>query len=493
MSELFHQSASALGDLIRARSISAVELCQAYLDRIATHNTQLGCYLLVDQEGALAQAKRVDQALAAGESLGGLAGVPIALKDLLVTKGLETTAGSKMLKGWLPPYDATVVSRLRQAGAVILGKLNLDEFAMGSSNEHSAFARCNNPWDTTRVPGGSSGGSAAAVAADLCVLSLGTDTGGSIRQPAAFCGVLGLKPTYGRVSRYGLIAYASSLDQIGPMSHYAEDAALLLEAICGKDAKDATSVDAAVPRFRDACNATDLQGLRIGIADEMNGDDVDLQVASKTQEAIATLERAGATVKRIQLPHTRYALPTYYLVATAEASSNLSRYDGARFGPRTGNDACLHEMYCQSRGAGFGTEVKRRIMLGTYALRAGYYDEYYKKAQQLRTLIAQDFQKAFEEVDVIASPTTPTTAFRHGEKSEPIDMYRADIFTLSCNLAGLPGMSMCCGFDDQGLPVGLQLLAPHMREDTLLRCAARYQRDTNWHTQSPSLDVGGPA
>jgi aspartyl-tRNA(Asn)/glutamyl-tRNA(Gln) amidotransferase subunit A len=473
---------------IRDASISASELCQAYLDRIKKHDGAIGAYLLVDEEGALAQARAVDADLAAGKPLGPLAGVPVGIKDLLVTKDLATSAASKILEGWIPPYDGTVVSALRKAGAVILGKLNLDEFAMGSSNEHSAYRACSNPWNADRVPGGSSGGSAAAVAADLCSISLGTDTGGSIRQPAAFCGLLGLKPTYGRVSRYGVIAYASSLDQIGPLSRHAEDSALMLEVIAGKDPRDATSLDAPVPRFRDALSEG-VKGLRIGIADEMNGEEVDPDVAARTAEAIALLEKAGATVKRISLAHTRYALPTYYLVATAEASSNLARYDGVRYGPRVGGDKSLNEMYEDTRGAGFGPEVKRRIMLGTFALRSGYYDAYYKKAQQLRTLIARDFAQAFEDVDLVASPTTPTVAFRAGEKATPMDMYRADIFTLSCNLAGLPGMSMCCGFDRDDMPVGLQLLAAPLQEHTLLRCAGQYQRDTDWHTRRPTLEA----
>ncbi len=488
MSDLTQSSAAHQAAQIREGSISAKELCQAYLARIEKHDTRIGSYLRVDEEGALAQAKAVDDDRAAGKTLGALAGVPIAIKDLLVTKDLATTAGSKILEGWIPPYDGTVVAALRDAGAVILGKLNLDEFAMGSSNEHSAFKPCNNPWKAGRVPGGSSGGSAAAVAADLCAISLGTDTGGSIRQPAAFCGLLGLKPTYGRVSRYGVVAYASSLDQIGPLARHAEDAALMLEVIAGKDARDATSLDASVPRFRDALGEG-VKGLRIGIADEMSGDEVDADVAAKTAEAIAVLEKAGATVKRVSLPHTRYALPTYYLVATAEASSNLARYDGVRFGPRMADDKDLAEMYEQTRGAGFGPEVKRRIMLGTFALRAGYYDAYYKKAQQLRTLIAQDFQRAFAEVDLVASPTTPTVAFRAGEKVTPWEMYKADIFTLSCNLAGLPGMSMCCGFDGDTMPVGLQLIAAPLQEQTLFRCAGQYQRDTDFHTKRPSLEA----
>lgn len=486
MSDIVNATASEQARRIAAKEVSASELCEAYLARIDAHDGRLGSYLLVDHEGARAQARAVDAAIAAGDAVGPLAGVPIGLKDLLVTEGLETTAGSKILKGWIPPYEGSVVRKLRSAGAVILGKLNLDEFAMGSSNEHSAFGSCKNPWDLGKVPGGSSGGSAAAVSASLCAMSLGTDTGGSIRQPASFCGLTGLKPTYGRVSRHGLIAYASSFDQIGPLATCAEDAALMLEVIAGADAQDATCSAAPVPAYRQAC-ARDVKGLVIGIAEEMGGDDVDAAVSASVAAAIAELEAAGATVKRVSLPHTRYALPTYYLLATAEASSNLARFDGVRYGMREGDGEALQNMYEKTRGAGFGPEVKTRIMLGTFALRAGYYDAYYKKAQQVRTLIAQDFRQAFADVDVIASPTAPTTAFAFGAKKTPIEMYKADIFTLSCNLAGLPGLSMNCGFDDGGMPIGLQLLAAPMQEETLLRVAAEYQRHTDWHTQKPSF------
>ncbi len=484
MSDLLSASANQQAAAIRNKEISASELCSAYLARIAKLDDQVGAFVRVDHQGATAMAKLVDAAIAAGEEPGPLAGVPVALKDLLVTEDLETSAASKILAGWIPPYDGTAVARLRNAGAVILGKLNLDEFAMGSSNEHSSIKPCANPWNLARVPGGSSGGSAAAVAANLCAISLGTDTGGSIRQPASFCGVLGLKPTYGRVSRYGVIAYASSLDQIGPLARSAEDAALMLEVICGKDPKDATSLDAPVPAFRQACQG-DVRGLRIGIADEMSGDLSDPQVAAAVEAGIQVLQRAGAEVSRISLPHTRYALPAYYLLAPAEASSNLARYDGVRFGMRAGDERDLMDMYCQTRGQGFGAEVKRRIMLGTFALRAGYYDAYYKKAQQVRALIAEDFKQAFTKVDVIASPTAPSVAFAPGAKASPMDMYQADIFTLSCNLAGLPGMSMCCGFDSDNMPIGLQLLAPPLQEESLLRCAGEYQRRTDWHTRRP--------
>ncbi len=486
MSELLSLSASEQARRIAEKTVSATELCDAYLARIDANDADLGSYLRVDHEGARAQAHAVDAAVCAGDSVGPLAGVPIALKDLLVTESLETTAGSKILEGWVPPYEGSVVRKLRSAGAVILGKLNLDEFAMGSSNEHSAFRPCKNPWDLGRVPGGSSGGSAAAVSASLCAMSLGTDTGGSIRQPASFCGLVGLKPTYGRVSRHGLIAYASSFDQIGPLATCAEDAALMLEVIAGGDILDATCSTEPVPAYQAACKR-DVKGLVIGIAKEMEGEDVDTAVSAAVAAAIAELESAGAEVRRISLPHTRYSLPTYYLLATAEASSNLARFDGVRYGKRKGNEEALQNMYEKTRGAGFGAEVKTRIMLGTFALRAGYYDAYYKKAQQVRTLIADDFRKAFAEVDVIASPTAPTTAFPFGAKKTPIDMYKADVFTLSCNLAGLPGLSMNCGFDDSGMPIGLQLLAAPMQEETLLQCAAAYQRQTDWHTRRPNF------
>ncbi|MBL4632253.1 MAG: Asp-tRNA(Asn)/Glu-tRNA(Gln) amidotransferase subunit GatA [Kofleriaceae bacterium] len=484
MTVITQLSAAEQARKVRQGEISASELCQAYLKRIASQDEEIGAYLRVDEEGALAQAAKVDTKIAAGHPVGALAGVPVGLRDLLVTKDLETTAASKILEGWIPPYDAQVVSALRCADAVILGKLNMDEFAMGSSTENSAYKPCTNPWDRKKVPGGSSGGSAAAVASDLCSISLGTDTGGSIRQPAAFCGVLGLKPSYGRVSRYGVIAYASSLDQVGPITRTAEDAALVLEVISGHDPRDATSSQSAVPKFRDSCGQG-VAGLRIGIADEMSLEAVDSQVRERVDAAIAELKAGGAEVKRVSLPHTKYALSAYYIIAPAEAASNLSRYDGVRFGMRLADDKSLQEMYEETRGQGFGTEVKRRIMLGTFALRAGYYDAYYKKAQQIRTLIARDFEQAFADVDVIASPTAPTTAFGLGEKTSPLEMYQADIFTLSCNLAGLPGMSLNCGFDDANLPVGLQLLAPRMQEESLLRCAGYYQSVTDWHAQRP--------
>ncbi len=484
--ELAYLSAAEQARRVRGKEVSSRELTRLYLDRIAAMDEAIGSYLLVDADGALAAADAVDQAIARGDDPGPLAGVPVALKDIFVTRGLATTAASKILEGWIPPYDGTAVARLRAAGAVILGKLNMDEFAMGSSTEGSAYQPCRNPWDLERVPGGSSGGSAAAVAAGLCALSLGTDTGGSIRQPASLCGVVGIKPTYGRVSRYGVVAFASSLDQVGPLARTVEDAALALETIGGFDPLDATSIDQPAPRLRDQLGGG-VAGLRIGLPREYFAGGIDPEVEAAVRGAVAVLEAQGATVKEVSLPHTELALPVYYLIAPAEASSNLARYDGVRYGLRVAdpNDSLL-ELYKKSRGAGFGREVKRRIMLGTYALRSGYYDAYYRKAQQVRALIKADFDAAFAEVDVIASPTSPTAAFRLGEKTDsPLEMYLADVFTLSCNLAGLPGMSVPCGFTGGGLPIGLQLLAKPLDEATLLRTAAAYERESGVADRRP--------
>jgi len=487
MSEVAWLSAAEQARKVRTREVSARELVHTYLDRIAALDGALGAYLLVDAEGALARADAVDAAIARGEDPGPLAGVPVAIKDVLVTEGMTTTAASRILAGWVPPYDGTAVARLRAAGAIVLGKLNCDEFAMGSSNENSAVKPCRNPWDLERVPGGSSGGSAAAVAAALCAASLGTDTGGSIRQPAALCGIVGVKPTYGRVSRWGAIAFASSLDQIGPMARTVEDAALLLETIAGVDPRDATSVDAPVPRYRDALGLG-AAGLRIGVPREYFPDALDAEVRAAAERAIAALREAGARIVDVSLPHTRYALPTYYLLAPAEASSNLARYDGVRYGLREGGPAgkaSLLDMYRQTRGAGFGAEVKRRIMIGTYALRAGYYDAYYKKAQQVRALIKRDFDEAFAAVDLVIAPTTPTPAFKLGEKSAPIDMYLADVFTLSCNLAGLPGVAVPAGLSSAGLPIGVQLLGRPLDEATALRAAAALERTVGLGRRPP--------
>jgi aspartyl-tRNA(Asn)/glutamyl-tRNA(Gln) amidotransferase subunit A len=457
---------------IATGEVTAGAIVDAYLDRIAKRDGELGAYLVVEADRARADAEAIDRARASNASLGPLAGVTIALKDVLVTRGTATTAGSKILAGWVPPYDATVVEKLRAAGAIVLGKVNCDEFAMGSSTEHSAFKRTKNPWNAERVPGGSSGGSAAAVAAELCAASLGTDTGGSIRQPAAFCGVVGIKPTYGRVSRYGVVAFASSLDQVGPLARTVADAAAVLEVIAGFDPRDSTSLDEPVPPYGEAARATDIAGVRVGVPHEyFDGVQLDPDVRVAVDGAIAALRDRGAQIIDIALPHTALALPAYYIVAPAEASSNLARYDGIRYGARA-DAADLLELYCKTRGAGFGTEVKRRIMLGTYALRSGYYDAYYKKAQQVRTLIKRDFDKAFHHVDVVITPTTPTAAFAFGAKASPLDMYLADVLTLSCNLAGLPGMNVPCGLSRDGLPLGAQLLGRPLDESTVLRVGA---------------------
>ncbi|MDQ3364279.1 MAG: Asp-tRNA(Asn)/Glu-tRNA(Gln) amidotransferase subunit GatA [Myxococcota bacterium] len=447
--------------------LTSQQLVDAMLARITLLDREVGAYLEVDKAGARAQAVEIDRKRSAGEALGALVGVPISLKDNLVTKGLTTTAGSKILDGWIPPYDATVVEKLRAAGAIILGKTNLDEFGMGSSTERSAYQKTKNPWDPARVPGGSSGGSAAAVAAGMCVASLGTDTGGSIRQPAAFCGIVGLKPTYGRVSRWGAIAFASSLDQIGPLTRTVADAAALLQVIAGHDPRDATSLDAPVPSYREALTGH-VDGLKVGIPHEYFGEGIEPGVRKALDRALAALRERGAITVDITLPHTHLALPTYYLVAPAEASSNLSRYDGVRYGTRV-DAGDLLDLYRKTRGAGFGPEVKRRIMLGTYALRSGYYDAYYKKAQQIRAMIKRDFDQAFHVCDVVLTPTTPGVAFRFGAKATPLDMYLGDIFTLACNLAGLPGISVPCGLNELGLPVGAQLLGKALDEPALLR------------------------
>jgi aspartyl-tRNA(Asn)/glutamyl-tRNA(Gln) amidotransferase subunit A len=479
--------AARLADRIAKRELSAGEVTRAYLERITELDGRLGCYLRVDEAGALAQAAAIDARLARGEPAGPLGGVPIALKDIFVTRGLATTCGSKMLAGWIPPYDGTPTLRLREAGAVLLGKLNMDEFAMGSSNENSSFGPTRNPWDTERVPGGSSGGSAAAVAAGMCAAALGTDTGGSIRQPASLCGVTGIKPTYGRVSRYGVVAFASSLDQVGPLARSAEDTALVLEAIAGHDPADATSIPEPVPRYRNWLDRG-VAGLRLGVPREFFPDGLDGSVARAVHASIAELTRLGARTVEITLPHTRYGVAAYYMIATAEASSNLARYDGVRYGHRAAQATNLADMYARTRAEGFGAEVKRRIMLGTYVLRAGYYEAYYGKAQKVRTLIRRDFARAFEQCDVVVTPTSPVPAFRLGEKIEdPLAMYLSDIFTITCNLAGLPGMSIPCGLWEDRLPIGLQLLGPPLGEGRLFQVAGAYQSATDWHTRRPPL------
>ncbi|WP_028240260.1 Asp-tRNA(Asn)/Glu-tRNA(Gln) amidotransferase subunit GatA [Stutzerimonas azotifigens] len=465
------------------KAFSAEELTRALLARIAEHDGTLNSFITVTEERALEQARAADARRAAGEQ-GALLGAPIAHKDLFCTKGVLTTCGSKILHNFVSPYDATVVEKLTAAGAVSLGKLNMDEFAMGSANESSHYGPVKNPWDLSRVPGGSSGGSAAAIAARLLPAATGTDTGGSIRQPAALTGLTGLKPTYGRVSRWGMVAYASSLDQAGPMARSAEDCALLLQAMAGLDPKDSTSVDQPVDDYLAALNQP-LAGLRIGLPKEYFGEGLDARIADKVLAVVEVLKTLGATVKDISLPNTRHAIPSYYVIAPAEASSNLSRFDGVRFGYRCENPVDLTDLYKRSRAEGFGDEVKRRIMVGTYALSAGYYDAYYLKAQRIRRLIKNDFVEAFGEVDLILGPTTPNLAWKLGEKNaDPVSAYLEDIYTITANLAGIPGLSMPAGFID-GLPVGVQLLAPYFQESRLLNVAHQYQQVTDWHKQAP--------
>lgn len=470
--------------------MTSVALTQACLDRIERLDPHLKAYLHVTAERALATAAAADRKRQAGtgDQDAPLLGIPVAIKDILSTKGIETTCGSRILAGYEPPFSATAVARLEAAGAVILGKTNTDEFAMGSSTENSGYHPTHNPWDRTRVPGGSSGGSAAAVAGGLALGALGTDTGGSIRQPAAFCGIVGLKPSYGRVSRYGLVAFGSSLDQIGPMTRTVRDAALMLEVMAGTDPRDSTSVPEPVPAFSQRLEG-DVQGKRIGVPGEYFLEGMQPEVETHVRAAIERLARLGAEIVPISLPHTEMALPVYYMVVTAEASANLSRFDGIRFGHSARADT-MWDNFHQTRAQGFGAEVKRRIMLGTYALSVGYYDAYYLKAQQVRTLIKRDFEEAFAQVDLIVCPTTPTTAFRIGELvDDPLSMYLADILTTSVNLAGICGISLPCGFDDQGLPIGLQFIGPHLREQELLDAAHAYETATDWHTHTPPLDL----
>ncbi|MCS7220140.1 MAG: Asp-tRNA(Asn)/Glu-tRNA(Gln) amidotransferase subunit GatA [Anaerolineae bacterium] len=476
-------------DLLRRGEISSTELTRAILDRICALDNDIKAYLTLTPELAMEQAAEADRRRAAGEDTP-LLGIPLAVKDVLCLKGVPTTCGSRILEDFIPPFDATAVARLRELGAVFLGKTNTDEFAMGSSTENSAFFITRNPWDLSRVPGGSSGGSAAAVAAGLCLGALGTDTGGSVRQPAALCGVVGLKPSYGRVSRYGLVAFASSLDQIGTFGKDVMDAAILLQAIAGWDPRDSTSMDLPVPDYVSALQTgTDVRGLRIGVPREYFVEGMQADVETAVRTAIRRLAEMGAEVVDISLPHTEYALPVYYLIAPAEASANLARYDGVRYGLSVPADD-VWETYRRTRGQGFGPEVKRRIMLGTYALSAGYYDAYYLKASQVRTLLKRDFDLAFDQVDVIVCPTSPVTAFRIGERTEdPLAMYLADIFTLSVNLAGVCGISIPCGFDGQGLPIGLQIIGPAFGEERILRVAHAYEQATEWHRHRPPLPV----
>ncbi|OUC94102.1 Asp-tRNA(Asn)/Glu-tRNA(Gln) amidotransferase subunit GatA [Streptosporangium minutum] len=477
---LIHKSAAELGALVAGGEVSAVEVAQAHLDRIAAVDPQVNAFLHVDVETTLGQARAVDARRAAGEDLGPLAGVPIAHKDVFTTVDMPTTAGSKILEGYRPPYDATVTRRLREAGLVILGKTNLDEFAMGSSTENSAYGPTRNPWDLNRVPGGSSGGSSAAVAAYEAPLSTGTDTGGSIRQPAAVTGIVGMKPTYGGSSRYGLIAFASSLDTPGPFARNVMDAALLHEAFSGHDAMDSTSIDAPVPSVVEAARNGDVAGLRIGVVKEFGGDGYQAGVLARFHETVELLESLGAKVVEVSCPSFTTALPAYYLIAPSEASSNLARFDAMRYGLRVGDDGTrsAEEVMALTRAAGFGPEVKRRIILGTYALSSGYYDAYYGQAQKVRTLIARDFEAAFHQVDVLVSPTTPTTAFPIGERADdPMAMYLADLCTIPTNLAGNAAISVPCGLaDEDGLPVGLQVMAPVLGDDRCYRVAAAVER-----------------
>jgi len=481
---------------LNAGEITSAEVVSSLLDR-AQRASKLNVFVHLDPQGTLAQARAIDARRKAGESVGRLAGVPVAIKDVLCVQGEPTTCGSRMLLNFRPPYDATVIAKLKAAGAILFGKTNMDEFAMGSSTENSSYGPTLNPWDESRVPGGSSGGSAAAVAADLAPLALGTDTGGSIRQPAALCGVVGLKPTYGRVSRYGLIAYASSLDQAGPFGHDLADTALLLSVIAGPDPHDSTSVDEPIADYSARLN-TPPDTLRVGVVREFFGAGLDAEVGAAVQEAIRVYEQAGATIKEVSLPHSPYGIPAYYIVAPAECSSNLARYDGTIYGHRAsdisprypGEEGLppLVRMMMASRAEGFGAEVKRRIMLGTFALSAGYADQYYNKALQVRRRIRGDFDAAFKEVDVLAGPTSPTPAFKLGERTaDPLTMYLSDIYTITANLAGIPGISIPCGLTKTNLPIGLQLLAAPFAEDKLLRIARVFERATDWHLKRPGL------
>jgi aspartyl-tRNA(Asn)/glutamyl-tRNA(Gln) amidotransferase subunit A len=477
-------------------AVTSEEVVRSYLDRAARLD-RLNVFVHLDPEVVLAQARAVDAKRRAGQPLGALAGVPVAIKDVLCVEGELTTCGSRMLRTFRPPYDATVIARLRAADAILFGKTNMDEFAMGSSTENSAYGPTRNPWDEERIPGGSSGGSAAAVAADLAPLALGSDTGGSIRQPASVCGIVGLKPTYGRVSRYGLIAFASSLDQIGPFAHDLADTALILETMAGRDPLDSTSVDTSVPDYT-ATLDTPPPGLRVGVVPEFFGPGLDAEVEAAIREAVQVYLAAGATIKEVSLPHSKYGVPAYYIVAPAECSSNLARYDGTIYGHRAedfapkypGEDDLppLIRMMMASRAEGFGAEVKRRIMLGTFCLSAGYADQYYNQALKVRRLIRNDFDAAFKEVDVLLGPTSPTAAFKLGEKTaDPLAMYLSDIYTITANLAGIPGLSVPCGLTKSGLPIGMQLLAPAFAEETLLRAARVFEKATDWHTRRPEL------
>ncbi len=487
---LNQRTISELAALLERREVSAREVMQACLDRIERVDGRIHAFISIDSADALAQADAADKALAGGPDQRGrpLLGIPIGVKDVLAVRNQPLNCGSRILGGFISPYSATAIEKLQQAGAVIFGRLNMDEFAMGSSTENSAFGPTHNPWDITRIPGGSSGGSAAAVVADECIASLGTDTGGSIRQPASLCGCVGLKPTYGRVSRYGLVAFASSLDQIGPCAKDVRDAALVLSAISGQDPRDSTSIPQPVPDYAAALNG-EIKGLKLGLAKEYMIGGLDPEVSAAVQNAVRQFEKLGAEIVEISLPHTDFAVATYYIVATAEASSNLARFDGIRYGLRVeGRDVI--DLYCKSRGAGFGAEVKRRIILGASVLSSGYHDAYYLRAQKVRTLIRRDFLDAFQKVDAIITPTSPTAAFKLGDKADdPLQMYLSDIFTISCNLAGICGLSVPCGITaNPKLPIGLQLLGKPFGEETLLRLAHAYEQSTPWHSEKPPVN-----
>ncbi len=487
--ELFGKTAHELSSLLKKREISSVEIVESVYSRIGAVEDKIKAFVSISREQALEAARKADAKLKSGENTDPLCGIPVAIKDNMCTKGVTTTCSSKILANYLPPYDATVVAKLKELGAPSTGKTNLDEFAMGSSTENSGFHTTRNPWNIETVPGGSSGGSAAAVASGESIAALGSDTGGSIRQPASFCGVVGLKPTYGRVSRYGLVAFASSLDQIGPITKDVTDAALLMNAIAGYDAKDSTSVNAPVPDYRNVL-VGNAKRFRIGIISDLMGKGIDEEVKIAVRDAAKQLEKLGAIVEEVSLPTLEYAVPAYYIIAPAEASSNLARYDGVKFGRRSKDAPDLITMYYNTRREGFGSEVKRRIMIGTYALSAGYYDAYYLKALKVRTLIKQDFEKAFTRFDVLISPTAPSPAFRIGEKvSDPIAMYLSDIATIPVNLAGLPAISLPCGFS-HGLPIGLQMIGEAFSEEKLLQLAYTYEQNTDWHKRKPELKGG---
>ncbi|MDT9340619.1 Asp-tRNA(Asn)/Glu-tRNA(Gln) amidotransferase subunit GatA [Trichodesmium erythraeum 21-75] len=483
-------SISDIHQQLISKQRSAVEITQEALENINQLEPKLKSFICVTAEKAIAQARQVDAKIAAGEKIGLLTGIPIAVKDNICTRGIPTTCGSKILQNFIPPYESTVTQKLVDAGAIILGKTNLDEFGMGSSTENSAYQVTTNPWDNTRVPGGSSGGSAAAVASAESVVALGSDTGGSIRQPASFCGVVGIKPTYGLVSRYGLVAYASSMDQIGPLSRTVKDSAILLQAIAGYDPKDSTSLNVPVPDYTKNLtpNLRPKGQIRIGLIQETFGDGLDSSVLQAFTKAVELMQELGAEIQVISCPRFSYGLPTYYVIAPSEASANLARYDGVKYGFRASESENLLNMYAKTRSEGFGSEVKRRIMIGTYALSAGYYDAYYLKAQKVRTLIKEDFDKAFAKVDILACPTSPTTAFKLGEKSDnPLSMYLSDLMTIPVNLAGLPALSLPCGFDQQGLPIGMQLISNVLKEDLLFEAAYVYEQANNWYKLQPQL------